>query len=185
MSLSQCLPAGMCHPDPSIPRSSLHLYTNTSISSPHWSISLHPYIHKDVFHQQNWDWASKFKIDHPDSDLIPRALFHTDRHNNSIGHWHQTMRRLIIECDQNFTISALICKLFIISQTLKGRTLKNDTIKKETQFFHVQHYFKSLSEDKWFFNDLYSHFETLFNKPNWNQDIVVFQKEIKSILDSY
>ena len=74
------------------------------------------------------------------------------------------MRRLIIECDQNFTISALICKLFIISQTLKVKTLKNDTIIKETQFFHVQHYFMSLSKDKLFFDDLYSHFETLFKQ---------------------
>ena len=67
-------------------------------------------------------WAPKFNIytDHPDGDPIPGALFLTDRHNNSIGHWHQTMRRLIIECDQNFTISALICKLFIISLALKA-----------------------------------------------------------------
>ena len=64
-------------------------------------------------------WASICTADHPDSDLIPRALFHTDSHNNSIGHCHQTVRRLIIECDQNFTISAIICKLFIISPTVK------------------------------------------------------------------
>lgn len=147
------------------------LYTCTQIVSSHHRIdqSLSPNIFtKMSFMRKIETWASLCSADHPDSDLIPWALFHTDSHNNSIGHCHQTVRRLIIESDQNFTISAIICKLFIISPTVKIKEWHN---LKRDRVFMLNTIFESLSKDRWVFNDLYWYFETLFDEPNWNHNI--------------